>query len=168
MSQLTITEFTAPAAACGGWALDAKRWSRRAAPPKAAAGVGDRSDEPAADAGLLLAPDADAKPALPRRRRLAVAVAAALLIVGAMDAATTELALSTGAAREANPIVRAIQDVIGSFWILPKMAVHALLAAVVMRFPMPITLIVMGALALVVFYVSVNNLEIYLSIVLKT
>lgn len=116
-----------------------------------------------ADRGLAaLAPDADARHIAPGRRRLAVAVAAALLIVGAMDAATTELALSTGVAREANPIVRGIQNAIGSFWILPKMAVHALLAAVVMRFPMPLTLIVMGTLAAVIFFVSVNNLEIYL------
>lgn len=128
----------------------------------------DPEDAPLADDARLEqdAPTAEDAPiaAGPRRplsRWIAVTIAIALLLVGAMDAVSTELALATGQAWEANPIVRWLQEQIGVYWIAPKMAVHGFLAFVVMRFPIPMTLLVMGALASVVFAVSLNNFDIY-------
>lgn len=98
-------------------------------------------------------------------RRAAIWVAALTVIAGVLDAASTELALATGKAWEANPFVRALQAEIGSYWVVPKMIVHGALAAVILAFPRPFTLIVLGTLGLVTLAAAINNFDIYFDIV---
>lgn len=88
-------------------------------------------------------------------------LAIAIIIAGALDAASTDLALMTGYAVEANPLVAAIQDVTGDYWIMPKMLVHGWLAAGVAWFPNRLTLAVMTGVAALVFTVSINNFLIF-------
>ncbi len=101
------------------------------------------------------------------RRALAVALAAALSLAGLLDAVSTELALATGQAIEANPLVRAIQGEVGSFWLLPKLLVHILLAYVILTFPTRLTFAVMGALTATTFLVALSNFDIYFDIVMR-
>lgn len=91
-------------------------------------------------------------------------LAAALIVAGVADAATTEIALATGQASEANPIVAALQAAFGQWWIVPKMAVHGLLAGAVVYFPNRVTLYAMTALTAAIFAVAINNLLIYQTI----
>lgn len=92
-------------------------------------------------------------------------LAAALIVVGVADAATTEIALSTGHASEANPFVRGLQDALGRYWIAPKMAMHGFLAGAVVYYPNRATLIGMSLVATIVLLVSINNFLIYKDIV---
>lgn len=88
-------------------------------------------------------------------------LAASIVVVGAADCVSTELALSTGAAKEANPIVATAQRWFGAYWVAPKMAVHVLLAGVVLTSPKPSTLAVMGAVMLLTLAATVNNVMIH-------
>ncbi len=99
--------------------------------------------------------------AIPANRIYASWLAIAIIIVGALDSASTELALMTGFAVEANPIVAALQDLTGDYWILPKMLIHGWLAAGVAWFPNRLTLGVMTCIAALVFAVSISNLMIF-------
>ena len=103
--------------------------------------------------------------AIPHRVRWAKAIAVALLAAGALDAASTEIALATGRVYEANPIVRMVQDALGGWWIAPKMAAHFGLAFAVVWFPNRPTLCAMGGVALLTAIVAANNFSIYASIV---
>lgn len=104
------------------------------------------------------AAEARAKPA---NRRYGGVLAILLILVGALDAFSTQLALATGLATEANPLVAAIQAALGDYWVLPKMIVHGLLAAGVAWFPNRLTLVVMSLLAVLIFCVSLNNFAIF-------
>lgn len=97
-------------------------------------------------------------------RAIAPFVAVVTVLAGVLDAVSTEVTLATGLAWEANPVVRAIQAEIGSWWVAPKLIVHFGLAAVVLWFPRPFTLIVLGALAAVTLAAAANNFAIYVDI----
>lgn len=101
--------------------------------------------------------------AVPFNRIYASWLAIAIIVAGACDALSTDLALTTGFAIEANPLVAAMQAQTGDYWILPKMLVHGWLAAGVAWFPNRLTLAVMTGVALLVFAVSINNFSIFLS-----
>lgn len=101
----------------------------------------------------------------PRRVLWARALAVALLVVGALDAASTELALQTGGAMEFNPLIRAAQEHLGVWWIGAKMAAHALLAAALLWYPNRPTIIALGIVTLFTALIAVNNLLIYRDII---
>ncbi|MEL6316258.1 MAG: DUF5658 family protein [Pseudomonadota bacterium] len=98
------------------------------------------------------------------RHVLAQGVALALLIGGVADVASTNLALSTNLAVEANPLVAWVQAHAGAFWIVPKLAVHLGLALFVVFSPRPSVIALMGAVAALVFLAAGNNFAIYLEI----
>lgn len=103
---------------------------------------------------------------LPSRAAIAIFLAATTLLAGVLDAVSTELALATGLAFEANPFVRAIQDEIGSFWLVPKLITHVTLAYVIVKFPTNFTFGIMGMLAMVTLGAALSNFEIYFDIIL--
>lgn len=96
--------------------------------------------------------------------RTATLLAAVMILAGALDALSTELALATGQAIEANPFVRSIQDQVGLFWLVPKAAIHLVMAYVIITFPTRLTFAVMGALAAATLLVAASNFEIYIDI----
>ncbi len=61
-------------------------------------------------------------------------LAAALVIIGGLDIVSTNAALAAGQI-ESNPLLRSLQADMGSWWSLPKMAVHLVLAYLVLWIP---------------------------------
>lgn len=117
-----------------------------------------QSCEQSVDVDAILQARRDAE----RRRNYAAHVIAILIIViGALDCASTNLALGTGFAEELNPVVAWIQSVFGVYWIWPKMAIHAALAIVLLANPSRPALIAMSCVALLTLLASINNLAIY-------
>ena len=57
-----------------------------------------------------------------------------LLILGGMDAASTNLALAAGHI-ESNPLMRSLQADMSFWWSFPKMGVHLVIAFLVLWFP---------------------------------
>lgn len=98
-------------------------------------------------------------------RAAAAAFAVLTIVAGVLDALSTELALATGHAYEANPVVRGLQELGGLFWIVPKMAAHGLLAYVLVRYPNIWTIGLLGGLALATLAVALNNFQIYFDII---
>ncbi|MCI4663617.1 MAG: DUF5658 family protein [Neomegalonema sp.] len=103
--------------------------------------------------------------AMPSRVFWARIVAVALVVAGGVDAASTQIALSTGMVYEANPLIRALQGATGVGWIAIKMLAHFGLAGAVLWYPNRATLIAMAAIAALTLAVAVNNTLIYLHIV---
>ena len=61
-------------------------------------------------------------------------LAAALVIIGGLDIVSTNAALAAGQI-ESNPLLRSLQADMGSWWSLPKMAFHLVLAYLVLWIP---------------------------------
>lgn len=91
-------------------------------------------------------------------------LAAAIIVVGALDAVSTDLALGTGLAREANPVVRFIQAQLGDLWLAPKMALHGVMAWMVTWYPNLPTLIALTAVSALAGLAAVNNFAIYFEV----
>ena len=90
-------------------------------------------------------------------RHTGFALAAMLLIAGGMDTVSTNVALAAGYA-EGNPIVGSLQTTLGSWWALPKIALHLAAAYLVLWQPsrrmIRCARLVVAGYALIVF----NNL----------
>ncbi len=69
-----------------------------------------------------------------RLKRWGRVLAAALVIIGGLDIVSTNAALAIGQT-EANPLLRSLQADMGSWWSLPKMAFHLVLAYLVLWIP---------------------------------
>lgn len=119
-----------------------------------------------ADAALAAAPrSAPARSASDRwLHRCAFILSLMIVLAGALDSLSTELALATGFAREANPLVRAVQEAIGVWWILPKMALHGALAWLVTWRPTWFTIGVMSLVTMLTFAAAANNFMIFADI----
>ncbi len=61
-------------------------------------------------------------------------LAAVLVIIGGLDIVSTNAALAAGQF-EGNPLIRWLQADMGSWWSLPKMALHLVLAYLVLWIP---------------------------------
>lgn len=88
-------------------------------------------------------------------------LALAIIIVGLLDCVSTELALASGHAREANPVVRALLETVGVYWLLPKMAVHGALAGMSVWYPNRLTLAALSMVACLAGVAAANNFAIY-------
>ncbi|MDH3475536.1 MAG: DUF5658 family protein [Rhodospirillales bacterium] len=92
----------------------------------------------------------------PLRTNMALVLGLSLIFVGALDVATTNLALAAGNF-EANPLVRALQGAFGPWWALPKMVVHLLFAWFLVWLPSQ-RMILIGAGVVVMFLaIAANN-----------
>lgn len=90
-------------------------------------------------------------------------LAIGLIVVGALDAFSTEVALAAGSAWEMNPLIRAAQATLGVYWVMPKMLLHGFLAGMVVWYPNRATLIAMTGVSLIVLLASINNFTVYLN-----
>ncbi len=69
-------------------------------------------------------------------RRLAAGVAVVVYnVVGIADIYSTIYAIESGAGTEANPFIRAMMDHAGDGWVLGKLALQAVISAMVLWFP---------------------------------
>ena len=69
-----------------------------------------------------------------RLRRWGGVLAGVIVIIGGLDVVSTNVALAAGQI-EANPLVRWLQADMGTWWSLPKMAFHLVLAYLVLWIP---------------------------------
>lgn len=88
-------------------------------------------------------------------------LALVVILVGLADVYSTNVALGAGDAREFNPIVDWLQVELGVYWVFPKMAVHLLLAAMILWYPNLMTLLALTSVSALVLTVSMNNMSIY-------
>ena len=82
-------------------------------------------------------------------------LAAALVIIGGLDIVSTNVALAAGQI-EGNPLVRSLQADMGSWWSLPKMAFHLVLAYLVLWIPSK-RMLATGALVSAAYVLLVAN-----------
>jgi len=82
-------------------------------------------------------------------------LAGLIMVIGYLDAVSTDLGLGTGLAQEANALMAWVQAVAGHYWLWPKMALHAGVAAMVIWYPHRLVL------AAVTPVVAVNAVVIY-------
>ena len=69
-----------------------------------------------------------------RLMRCGCVLAAVLVIMGALDVFSTNMGLAAGLV-EGNSLVRALQAGMSSWWPFPKMAVHVIMAALILWIP---------------------------------
>lgn len=74
--------------------------------------------------------------------RTGYAVATLFMVLGMLDAISTNWALSVGAI-EVNEFMRGLQDLLGPFWFVPKMLLQALVAMMIVWSPNKPTIFIM-------------------------
>ena len=96
-----------------------------------------------------------------RLKRWGRVLAAVMVIIGGLDVVSTNAALAAGQI-EANPMVRSLQADMGTWWSLPKMAFHLVLAYLVLWIPSK-RMLATGALVSSVYVLLLAN-NLYLAI----
>ena len=81
---------------------------------------------------------------------------ATILIVGFLDAYSTNVALKLGL-KEANPIVEWFQNKLGKNWVIAKLAIHVVVASVVFYFYTTMPLVAIMA----TFAIAINAAVVY-------
>lgn len=94
--------------------------------------------------------------ASPRLMLTAWILVGLIMTIGMLDATSTNMGLAAGA-QEANGLMAWLQDSAGPLWVLPKMALHALAAAMVLWLPHPAVMAVVGPVVLFNAFVTWNN-----------
>ncbi len=72
--------------------------------------------------------------AISRRTRLARILALLFVVVGSLDVVSTNVAQAAGFL-ESNPIMRLMQEQMGVWWAVPKVAAHLVLASMILWLP---------------------------------
>ena len=90
-------------------------------------------------------------------------VAGLFVFLGILDCLSTNWAISLGA-YELNGIMRAAMEVLGVFWILPKLALQAAVAAMIVWSPNRMTIGIMTAMCIWFSSVVTSNLLIAYSL----
>ena len=84
-------------------------------------------------------------------------LAAVMVIMGGLDVASTNMALAAGQI-EGNPLVGSLQAEMGTWWSLPKMAFHLILAYLVLWIPSKRMLATGAAVSAAYLLMVANNL----------
>ncbi|MEO1328511.1 MAG: DUF5658 family protein [Pseudomonadota bacterium] len=128
------------------------------------AGAPSKTEDVASSEALSLSALAAVARAEPVGRVWALPVALFILFSGFADAISTSMAIGTGGAVEANPLVRAVQDLAGPAWVGPKLALHAALAALTVWYPNRPTLVLMALVSLIATAVSAHNVALFIDL----
>ena len=88
--------------------------------------------------------------------RWARVLALFLVILGGLDAVSTNVALAAGHI-ESNPLVRALQVDMSLWWLVPKMGVHLAIAFLVLWFPCKRVLASGAMLSALYILLVINN-----------
>lgn len=78
----------------------------------------------------------------PEQARLGYLLAGTFMMLGILDALSTNMALEAGA-YEVNGFMRWLQETLGPFWVVPKLMLQALVAAMIVWSPNRPTIIIM-------------------------
>jgi len=94
------------------------------------------------------------------RRLMATAwlFGALVMLVGFFDAVSTNLGLATGLVEEANVVMAWLQQSVGEYWLLPKMLMHAAVAAMILWYPHRLVLASVTPVIGINTFVIYNNL----------
>ncbi len=79
-----------------------------------------------------------------------------LLILGGLDAASTNVALAAGHI-ESNPLMRSLQADMSFWWSFPKMGVHLVIAYLILWFPSKRVLVSGSMLSALYILLIINN-----------
>ncbi len=71
---------------------------------------------------------------VPWRRLLARILALLFVVMGSLDVVSTNAAQAAGYA-EGNPVMRLMQEQMGAWWALPKVALHLAMASMILWLP---------------------------------
>ena len=82
-----------------------------------------------------LTEDAESARASTRNMAAAWGLVVVYNLVGLLDIASTIIAIESGAGREANPIILAMMENIGGYWVVPKLALQGVVSVMVLWFP---------------------------------
>ena len=83
-------------------------------------------------------------------------LATVFVIIGGLDVISTNAALATGHI-EGNPLIRSLQADLGSWWSLPKMALHLFLAYLILWIPSKRMLATGSLVSAAYFLLLLNN-----------
>lgn len=83
-------------------------------------------------------------------------VAFAVIVVGILDAVSTNAGLLAGAI-EVNPLMAYAQEALGSWWVLPKIGLQLFVAALVLLRPVRMVFACVGAVVAFNAMVVMNN-----------
>ena len=83
-------------------------------------------------------------------------LAAVFVVIGGLDLVSTNAALAAGHV-EGNPLIRSLQADMGTWWSLPKMAFHLLLAYLILWIPSKRMLATGALVSAAYFLLLVNN-----------
>lgn len=86
-------------------------------------------------------------------------VAFLILLIGTLDAISTNVALNMGAV-EVNVAMRSVQSSLGSMWFIPKMLMHAVVVSMIIWAPNRFVLFVVASVIVVNATVVLNNFHI--------
>ncbi len=89
---------------------------------------------------------------VPWRTRLARVLAFLFVVIGSLDVVSTNVAQAAGYP-EANPVMRLMQEQLGAWWAVPKVALHLGLASIVLWLPTRKLLAAAGMM--VVLYIAI-------------
>lgn len=98
-----------------------------------------------------------------RRMTIARILSFLIIIVGVLDAVSTNAGLKVGG-YEMNPVIRFIMLHIGEMWVAPKLLVHVWLAFMVLWFPNKATLLLMMFAMFLTLIAVFGNLSIAFNI----
>jgi len=79
--------------------------------------------------------DAESARASTRNLVAAWALVIAYNTAGLFDIVSTTIAIDSGLGREANPVILAMMQSIGGYWVLPKLALQGVVSLMVLWFP---------------------------------
>lgn len=86
----------------------------------------------------------------------APAVAFAVILIGILDVVSTNAGLSAGAV-EVNPVMAYVQSAMGPWWVLPKIGLQIVSAAIVLMHPARMVFACVGSVMVVNSIVVMNN-----------
>ena len=86
----------------------------------------------------------------------ALVVGLSVIIVGTLDVISTNAGLLAGAV-EINPLMAAMQDFLGHWWFVPKMALQFIAVAIVLMQPVRAVFLCVSAMIAFNAYVVLNN-----------
>ncbi len=99
--------------------------------------------------------------AMSRRTRLARVLALLFVVVGSLDVVSTNTAQAAGFP-EGNPVMRLVQERMGVWWAAPKVALHLVLASMILWLPTRKLLAAAGVMT--VLYVAMVSHDFSLAI----
>lgn len=95
----------------------------------------------------------------PRFMWLGIVTGMLIIMVGVFDVISSNAVLSAGSGFEVNPLHRWTQANMGAWWFIPKMMIHAVVAAMVVWFPNRAVLAMVIPIILLTSVIVLHNFQ---------